>query len=98
MTEMKLARDRATDLAYFEQDTELGLEVVDREHIEDRRWVSVNRLILKDRDGKFWAATYERGLTEYQDCQPFEDEVEEVTFYGVEKFAVTTYEYRRING
>jgi hypothetical protein len=96
VTDLILAPDIARELTWFNQDTELGLEVEAREHIEDRRWVSVHRLILKDRDGKFWATTYERGLTEMQDGQPFEYATE-VEFVQVEKVPVTTYEYRRIN-
>jgi len=96
---VKLTREQAAELSYgvpgHWDDAELGLTVESNEQIDSRRWVSVHLLVVKDRDGKFWAATYERGLTEYQDIDPFEDE-SEVTFYEVEKVPVTTYEYRKI--
>jgi len=91
---MKLTREQAQELAsYGAEDPELGLTVEMNEQIDSRRWVSVHVLILRDAEGKLWEATYERGLTENQDCQPFEYD-DEVEFYEVEKVAVTTYEYR----
>lgn len=92
---MILAPEVARELTYIDRDDELGLTVVAREHIEDRRWVSRNRLVVQDREGKFWAAFYEQGLTEMQETQPFEYHAG-VEFHEVEKVPVTTYEYRRV--
>ena len=88
------ARD-ARELAYGGDFTAEGLSVESDEQIDTSRWSSIHLLVVKDADGKFWAATYEKGLTEYQDHVPFEDE-DEVTFYEVEKVPVTTYEYRKV--
>jgi len=44
--------------------------VVDRQ-IGKRRWVAVNEWIFEF-EGKFYRTTYESGLTEKQDTEPFE--------------------------
>jgi hypothetical protein len=50
------------------------------EQIDTRRWVSVHQLIFRaPDDGKAWAITYERGLTEHQDGIDLWDEAPEVT-------------------
>ncbi len=93
---MKLTKQQAQDLVYSGSCSDLNLEVEADERIEDRRWVSLHALVVKDAVGKFWETTYERGLTEYQDIAPFEDE-SEVIFWEVEKVPVTTYEYHKVN-
>lgn len=59
------------------------------------RWTSYHSLVVTfdDEPGKFFMALYEQGLTESQDIQPFEDELE-VTFREVEPYQVTTTAYR----
>lgn len=90
---MKLTRDQAMGFLYSQTSPDcLGFERESNEQIDSRRWVSVHLLVLKGQDGKFWATTYEQGLTESQDIQPFEDETE-VEFYEVYKVPVTTCEY-----
>jgi hypothetical protein len=93
MSTLKLPREQAQDLAWGETDPEDGLTVELNEQVDSRRWVSVHKLVVRDRDGKFWETDYEKGLTEYQDTRPFEDQ-EEVSFCEVEKVPVTRYEYR----
>ena len=90
---MKLTGEQARDLAYEEADPEWGLEVESNEQIDSNRWSSIHRLVVRDKDGKLWAATYSQGLTENQDESPFEYN-NEVEFTAVEKVPVTTYEYR----
>lgn len=60
-----------------------GWTVVRNERIDERRWVSVHELVI-ERDGVFYAATYEEGLTEHQDTRPWEGEKDAV-FHRVEK-------------
>lgn len=36
------------------------------------QWTSYHRLVIRDADGRHYAAGFERGLTEYQDTAPFE--------------------------
>lgn len=38
------------------------------------RWTQFHQLVIRDDDGRHYAAFYERGLTEYQDIAPWEDE------------------------
>jgi hypothetical protein len=96
VTILKLTGEQARDLVYDEADPELGLTVELDEQVASRRWVSVHRLIVRGEDGRLWAANYERGLTEYQDSKPFEDQAG-VKFAEVEKVPVTTYEYRLVS-
>lgn len=93
---MKLDAEIARNLAWGFDVVDLGLAVEADTHIEDRRWVSVHELVIRDADGRYWMTYYEQGLTEYQDTRPFEDDTE-VEFREVEKVPVTTYEYRRID-
>ena len=92
---MKLTRDQALDLLWDGECTDLpGFAKVAESQTGSGRWCSYHQLVISDDYGNLWAADFERGLTEMQDIDPFEDE-EEVEFGEVEKVAVTTYEYRR---
>ena len=93
MTTLILTGEQARDLVYDEADPALGLEVEARVRTGSSRWMSLHRLIVKDKDGRFWAVPYQQGLTESQDSKPFEDQAE-VEFREVEKVPVTSYEYR----
>jgi hypothetical protein len=95
MTTLTLTQEQAQGLAWDEADPEWGLTVESNEQIDAKRWMSVHRLIVKDKDGRLWSADYEQGLTENQDGKPFEYD-DEVTFAEVEKVPVTTYEYRPV--
>jgi hypothetical protein len=95
MTTLKLTGEHARALTWGETGPELNLTIELDEYTGSRRWVSEHRLIVKDGDGRLWAANYERGLTECQDSKPFEDQVE-VEFTEVKKVPVTTYEYRPV--
>ena len=95
MSTLKLPREQAQDLVWDEADPEDGLTVELNEQVGSGRWTSIHRLIVRDRDGRFWETGYTKGLTEYQDTRPFEDETE-VSFREVEKVPVTRYEYRPV--
>lgn len=93
---MKLAAEQARELTYLPAGhsySDIPFTVVLNEQVDARRWTSVHRLVVKDADGNYWSTTYELGLTEYQDIQPFEDQ-DEVTLNQVVKIPVTTYEYK----
>ena len=89
---MKLAKELALSILYDYQDDESGYSVVEDIYVEERRWVSVHQLVIKDREGKLWSTYYERGLTEYQDEQPWEGH-DEVDFFEVRAVPRTTYDY-----
>ena len=103
-TTLILTGEQARELVYDEADPALGLEVETRVQTGTRRWVSTHRLIVRDRDGRLWSTSYEKGLTESQDTRPFEDPsgaggpMGAVTFTEVEKVPVTSYEYRPVHG
>lgn len=50
-----------------------GWTVVHREDIDQLRWSQVSRVVIRDDDGQHYDATYETGLTEYQDHTSFDD-------------------------
>lgn len=94
---MKLTRDQALDLLWDGECTELpGFAKVAESQTGSGRWCSYHQLVIRDDCGNLWAADFERGLTEYQDIDAFQDE-EDVEFEAVEKVPVTIYEYRRKN-
>lgn len=48
-------------------------EVIEDSIYDTTRWSEQHEVVVKrESDGKFFAGTYQRGLTEYQDEQPFE--------------------------
>lgn len=69
------------------------VEVVSTDILAIKRWTSLNRIVVKRlSDGKFFADTYEQGLTEGQEESPWEfDEPNFVEVFPVEK-TVTVYE------
>jgi hypothetical protein len=94
---LKMSAEDARELTYGGDFSAEGLTVESDEQTGTSRWESIHLLVVKDRDGRLWAATYRQGLTEYQDSRAFgDDDDREVQFYEVEKVPVTTYEYRRI--
>jgi hypothetical protein len=56
------------------------------------RWESIHQLVLRDSQEHYWAARYTRGLTEYQDQEPFEGQ-EEVEFARVQKVPAAGFDY-----
>lgn len=90
---MKLTNEQARELAGGYGDPALNLTVESNEPVAEKRWTMVHSLVVKDADGKYWATTYERGLTENQDIDPFEYQ-SEVEFSQVVKIPVTTYVYK----
>jgi hypothetical protein len=94
---LRMSAEDARELAYGGDFSPEGLTVESDEQTGTSRWESIHLLVVKDRDGKFWAVSYRQGLTEHQDSRPFGDADDVVvTFYEVEKVPVTTYEYRKI--
>jgi hypothetical protein len=65
-------------------------EILHREQVDSRRWVSVNRLIFRaPDDGKAYRLYYEQGLTESQeDTDPWNDD-DEIEATAVEEQQVT---------
>lgn len=92
---MKLSGTDARELAYGGDFSAEGLTVESDEQVAEKRWTAVHQLVIKDRDGKLWAAEYERGLTENQDIDPFEYR-DEVEFREVRKVPVTVYKYEPV--
>lgn len=93
---MKLTRNQALDLLWDGECTELpGYAREATSQTGSGRWCSYHELVIRDPDGRLWAASYEQGLTESQDCSPFDDIGEAgVECWEVEKVPVTIYEYR----
>lgn len=69
-----------------------GWTVVANEQHSRDRWESHHRLIIQNESGDTFAADYTRGLTEYQDSQPFGD-AETVTFKQVTPRTIEVIEY-----
>ncbi|MFF4779430.1 hypothetical protein ACFY05_42105 [Microtetraspora fusca] len=74
-TAAELPVSLARELAYSNLgDTIDGWTVVENEQTDARRWVSVHSLVIRNEAGEHYAGWYSRGLTEYQDTRPWEDE------------------------
>lgn len=68
-----LSADLAGELAgSYTGDTLDGWTVVANEWVENQRWESVHRLVIRNEAGEHFADTYSRGLTESQDTGPYE--------------------------
>jgi hypothetical protein len=82
---------------WSEGDESDGLVCVDIVEGDSSRWSRFYELIFSF-DGKLWEASYQRGLTEYQDngMEWFDESGDLVTAYEVTKVPVTTYKYVRI--
>lgn len=52
------------------------------EEVGSGRFRSTHQIVIRDEDGRHFAATFEQGLTERQDIQPWAGE-ETVTFHPV---------------
>ena len=89
---MKISADRARRLVYeqYDPDEELTFECI--RNTGTSRWTSFHELIVIAPGNRYWAASYEEGLTENQDILAFEDD-SEVEFREVKKVPVTTYSY-----
>lgn len=59
-----------------------GWTVVADDEVDHSRWESHHQLVIRDADGRHYAAPYSQGLTEYQDTRPWEDQ-KTVTFHPV---------------
>jgi hypothetical protein len=92
---LTLSTKDAQELVYGGDFTDEGLTVEDDRQTGSSRWESHHTVVVRDRDGKLWAADYRKGLTENQESRPFENEAE-VTFREVIKVPVTVFEYRPV--
>jgi hypothetical protein len=72
-------------------------EILHREQVDSRRWVSVNELVFRaPDDGKAYRLYYEEGLTESQDgTDPWAYE-DVISADEVELVEVTTTEWRAV--
>ena len=105
MTEIKrtLTREQLDDWGLpYELAAEMdadpdGLAVeLHREQIDTRRWASTHRLVFRaPDDGQPWAVRYQRGLTEYQDQDPWGD-APQVTATRVEQYERTVTAWRPV--
>ena len=72
---MKFKTEDLNELAY---DGEVeGYEVLVNDLLDTDRWTSRHKLIFSH-EGKFYRAYYSKGLTEYQEQGPYEDEGDEI--------------------
>jgi hypothetical protein len=97
LSTIELPKNLAQDLAWEmvgSQFEDLGhtFKVLVNEQIDSRRWVAVCVLVVKI-DDKFYKATYEKGLTEYQDSCPFEYDGDMISFERVYPRPKTVVEY-----
>lgn len=71
------------------------VKVVLNEQFDSSRWSAHYKLVFSY-DGTFYMAPYSRGLTEYQDEQPFESDFDEIECYEVAPVEVVKIEYQPI--
>lgn len=76
-------------------------EYVSDVHKSSSRWMEQRRMVFLAEDGKHYAADYEVGLTENQECQPFEDPYggsygETITCIEVEAYERTVRDWREV--
>jgi hypothetical protein len=88
-----LARDLAWEMVGSKfKDGGDSYEVIVNEQTDSSRWSAICVLVVRI-NYSFYKATYEKGLTEYQDHGPFEDDSETVPFYRVMPRTKTVIEY-----
>lgn len=72
-----------------------GYTVVRNKQIDSNRWHAIYELVLWEHGtDRYYATSYEQGLTEMQDIRPFEDEGDEITFHQVWPHEVTIVKFR----
>ncbi|MEV4179893.1 hypothetical protein AB0J28_00420 [Streptosporangium canum] len=72
---VKIDADIARKLAYTSiGKTFEGWTVVEREDIDTTRWESHHWMVIRNEAGEHYGATYSKGLTEYQDTRPWQDD------------------------
>ena len=73
---IKLSEEEAQDLAWGDSEEYTH---IDEEDLGSGRWTEVVRTIVKrDSDGKLFAFTWQRGLTEYQEHEFYDCKLVEV--------------------
>lgn len=94
---MRIPNETARELAWCDPPaTHEGFTIIENRDYDERRWVMVMELVVRDGDGELFRAFYERGLTENQDCRPFEYEGDEIEFKPVRRRVVETYQYEAV--
>ena len=73
---MKFKKEFMERLAYGDIDASEGEVIVD-EIVETTRWSEIHEIVFKV-DGKFYASSNSRGLTEQQDESPYEYDPDEI--------------------
>jgi hypothetical protein len=76
-----------------------GFEVVENRWHDEKRWTSVQELVVKGASGQLYRAFYEQGLTENQDTSPFDEYSHgsgPVEFKAVLARPATTYTYEDV--
>jgi hypothetical protein len=80
-----------------EWDSAHPVERLHEEQIGTRRWVSMHQVVFRARDdGKAWSVTYDRGLTESQDCTDPWGYRDTITAVEMEPHEVTVTEWRPV--
>lgn len=97
MSTVEIPKSLARDIVWTTVNTVFeahghSFKVLVNEQIDSSRWMAICLLIVKI-DDKFYEVTYEKGLTEMQDSQPFEDEGDMITFRRVRPQPKTVIEY-----
>ena len=75
--------------------SEFGVAVeLHREQTDTRRWYSAHRVVFRaPDDGQPWSVAYKRGLTEYQEQDPWDD-LDQVTITRMESYERTVTAWR----
>lgn len=96
--QITLGREEAREMLWLDLGTVVGgYEVTENRQVEERRWVSVHEFVIRQLStGRFYRTFYERGLTEYQDTEPFDEWAcpDGVVFTSVVQEPVTAYVYK----
>lgn len=89
---VELPAETARELACCGPDDDAldGWTVVANEFVENRRWESVHRLVIRNDAGQHFMDTYSQGLTERQDTGPYEYESKATFTPVVPQHKVTT--------
>lgn len=79
-------------LAVLDGDNE-DYTIISDEIVGQRRWSTSYELIVKNKDGNFYIAWYDKGSTESQDESPWESD-KQVIFNEAEEYSETVTKYR----
>lgn len=86
-----LSKKDAQELAWG--DGPADFKIIENVLYDTTRWSECYRIVIQRvSDGKFFADTYSRGATEYQDEQPFQDSDPHFTEVFAKEKVITVYE------